>query len=152
MAHNVFISYAKEDRQVAVFVCDELECVGVKCWIAPRDVNFGESYEQAILDAIEASRFFVLIFSAHSNSSQHVQREIRKAFEEGSSTEVFPFRLEDIPYNKVLDYYLSGTQWVYACSPPLKSGIQLSGIQLLVRHVRNRLDGELSGIGESGIA
>jgi hypothetical protein len=134
MAHDVFISYAVEDKEVADKVRDALERGGIPCWIAPRDVPIGVSYEQAILDAIEASTFLVLLFSAHANASHHVEREIRKAFEECSRTQVFPFRLEDVPYNKTLYYYLGGAQWVDASTPPLEQHLGR-----LVEHVRSHL-------------
>jgi hypothetical protein len=38
MAHDVFISYASEDKTVADAVCAMIESQGVRCWIAPRDV------------------------------------------------------------------------------------------------------------------
>lgn len=147
MAHDVFISYASEDKQVADKVCDELERDGVKCWIAPRDVPPGVSYEQAILDGIEASTFLILVFSSHTNTSHHVEREVRKSFEECSRTQVIPFRLEDIPYNKTLYYYLGGAQWIDASTPPLEQHLNR-----LVEHVRSRLsraDGEAKAVESS---
>src|SRR5215204_2106352 len=136
MDHDVFISYAVEDTEAAERVCRALEDTGIKCWIAPRDVPFGADYEEVILEAIEASRFLVLIFSAHANASQHVEREIRKAFEESSKTQVFPFRIEEVAYNKVLSYYLGGAQWIDASKPPPESPLRR-----LVEHVRAHLRG-----------
>ncbi len=69
MAHDVFISYAEEDKQVAEQVCRTLEKEGVRCWMAPRDVKVGDDYEEAILDAIASSPLLVLILSKHSNAS-----------------------------------------------------------------------------------
>jgi hypothetical protein len=134
MAHDVFISYAAEDVQVAEQICQTLEEESIKCWMAPRDVPFGVPYEQAILDAIEDSQFLVLIFSAHANASQHVEREIRKSFADRSKTQVFPFRIENVPYNNVLYYYLGGAQWLDASSPPLEEHLRR-----LVEHVHTHL-------------
>jgi hypothetical protein len=69
MAHDVFISYATDDRQVAEKVCVALEGDGIKCWIAPRDVPVGADYEEAIVDGIASSRILVLVLSSHSNAS-----------------------------------------------------------------------------------
>lgn len=120
MTHDVFISYAGEDKQVAEQVCRALEGEGVRCWIAPRDIPPGRDYEESIVEAIAASRALVLILSTHSNSSAHVRREIQHAYAEGSSTQVIPFRIEHIPYSRSLSYYLGSVQWINASAPPLE--------------------------------
>ena len=137
MAHDVFISYAAEDREVAEAACRALEEHGVKCWIAPRDVPYGTDYEDAIVDAISASPLLVLILSARSNSSPHVKREIQNACAEGSTTRIIPLRIEDIPYSKGLQYYLRSTQWLDASTPPLEQHLRR-----LVEHVRTNLHKE----------
>ena len=38
MAHDVFVSYAHQDRTVANAVFATLEAHGIRCWIAPRDI------------------------------------------------------------------------------------------------------------------
>jgi len=75
MAHDVFISHSAKDKSVANAICAVLESRGVRCWIAPRDVLPGMSWPEAIVDAIEASRVMVLVFSAHANESKQVIRE-----------------------------------------------------------------------------
>lgn len=134
MAHDVFISYAVEDREVADKVCDALERGGVKCWIAPRDIPFGAGYEESIVDAIGSSRMLVLVLSSHSNASPHVKREIQNASVEGSATQIIPLRIEEIEYNKALRYYLGSAQWLDASTPPLEQHLGR-----LVEHVRSHL-------------
>src|ERR1044072_1875064 len=118
MAHDVFISYAAEDREVADEVCGALERGGIKCWIAPSDIPFGANYEESIVDAIASSRLLVLVLSSHSNASPHVKREIQNASVEGSATQIIPLRIEDIEYNKALRYYLGSAQWLPPPPPP----------------------------------
>src|SRR5215213_4295534 len=136
MAHDVFISYAVEDKEAADKVCRALEGEGIKCWIAPRDVPYGADYEEAIVDAITGSPILVLVLSPDSNASPHVKREIQNACVEGSGTEIIPLRIGDVPYNKALRYYLGSAQWLDASTPPLESHLET-----LVRHVRARLKG-----------
>ena len=52
MAHDVFISYSKNDKATADAVCHALEADGIRCWVAPRDVSPGLSWKQSIVDAI----------------------------------------------------------------------------------------------------
>jgi hypothetical protein len=136
MAHDVFISYAVEDKEVADKVCRALEEAGVRCWIAPRDVPVGADYEEAIVDAIAASPILILVLSPHSNASPHVKREIQNACLEGSGTEIIPFRIGEVPYNKALRYYLGSAQWLDASAPPLEQHLGP-----LVRQVRSHLRG-----------
>jgi len=72
MAHDVFISYAEEDNLAANIACNSLELEGISCWIAPRNIGPRVKWEQAIMDAISASRVMVLVFSEKANRSDHV--------------------------------------------------------------------------------
>jgi hypothetical protein len=78
MAHKVFISYAPEDKQIADAGCNGIEAHGIKCWYAPRDVPYGQHFDEAIVDAICASRLMMILFS-DSNESPHVKRETQNA-------------------------------------------------------------------------
>ena len=74
MAHDVFVSYASEDKPVADAVCGTLEANGIRCWIAPRDVLPGVHYGEAIIDVIQDCRIMVLIFSSKANMSGHIPK------------------------------------------------------------------------------
>jgi TIR domain/Transglycosylase SLT domain len=144
MAHDVFISYAGEDGKVAEVIRRTLENEGIKCWIAPRDVPIGTNYEDAIIDAICVSRVMILIISQHSNKSPHVKREIQNACLEDSPTQILPLRVDAVPLNKALRYYLSSLQWLDASEPPIEA--HLPG---LVANVRSRLAAQDKGEVES---
>src|SRR5207244_3208936 len=74
MAHDVFLSYATEDKAVADAICASLEASRIRCWIAPRDILSGTDYPEAIVTAIGSSRITVLVYSAHANRSPHILR------------------------------------------------------------------------------
>ena len=76
MANAVFISYSSKDKLIAKEICTSLEVIGIRCWIAPRDIAPGEDWPTAIAKAIANSYVMVLVFSASSNSSDEVSREI----------------------------------------------------------------------------
>ena len=79
MAHDVFISHASEDKPTADAVCARLEADGIRCWIAPRDILPGTEWGEAIVDAIEGGRVMVLVFSAQTNLSRQVIREVERS-------------------------------------------------------------------------
>ena len=120
--HDVFISYSTTDKQVADAACASLEAQGVRCWIAPRDILGGDDFADAVVAAISQARVFVLIFSSHSNASEHVRREVQAAFHRGAV--VVPLRIEDIEPSGALEYYLSGRHWLDAMTPPLEAQLK----------------------------
>ena len=61
--HDVFISHSSIDANIANAVCHKMEENGIRCWIAPRDVNPGDDWASSITNAIKSSKVFVLIFS-----------------------------------------------------------------------------------------
>jgi hypothetical protein len=117
MAHDVFISHSSNNRTVANAVCAALESIGIRCWIAPRDVLPGRSYSGEITRAIQQSRAFVLIFSEHSNNSEQVLREVQLA---ANCLHIVQFRIDAVLPSDDLEYYLSGPHWLDAVTPPLE--------------------------------
>src|SRR6478672_12554051 len=119
MAHDVFISHSSNNQTVANAVCAALESIGVRCWIAPRDVLPGRSYSGEITRAIQQSRAFVLIFSEHSNNSEQVLREVQLAA--NSRLHIVQLRIDAVVPSDDLEYYLSGPHWLDAVTPPLEN-------------------------------
>src|SRR5215472_11450337 len=118
MPSTVFISHSSKDRPTADAICAHLESAGIKCWIAPRDIEPGATWTQGIMQGLEACRVFILVFSEHANDSDHVQREVAKAFSSGFA--VIPFRIRDVFPNQGLSYFLDTVQWLDASAPPLQ--------------------------------
>jgi Tol biopolymer transport system component len=106
----VFISYATHDRDTADAVCQFLEGHRIPCWMAPRDVQPGAQYADAIVHAINDAPALVLLMSAAAMESSHVAREVERA---GSKHKpLIAFRLDLAPPNPALEYFLSGSQWI----------------------------------------
>src|SRR5437868_2664157 len=94
MAHDVFISHSKKDKPIADAVCAALENGLIRCWIAPRDVQPGRSFAGEITRGIQNSKAMVLIFSAHSNESEQVLREVQLAVK--NHLHIVQFRIERV--------------------------------------------------------
>ena len=67
----------------------------------------------------------VLIFSAHSNASEQVLREVQLAAD--SHLIIVQFRIADVIPNDDLKYYLSAPHRFDALTPPLESNVQRLG-------------------------
>jgi TIR domain len=121
--HDVFISYAQQDKPIADAVCAKLESRNIRCWIAPRDISPGKSFPEAIIEGIEDGKVVVLIFSSHANKSPHVTRELTNAVNKGRI--IIPFRVEDVLPSKSMEYLIGVPHWLDAVSPPLEKHIDL---------------------------
>jgi hypothetical protein len=119
MAHDVFISHSSRDKPVSDAVCAALENAGIRCWVAPRDVQPGRSFAGEITRAIQQGKAMVLIFSANSNTSSQVLREVQLAVD--SQLHILQFRIEEVLLNDDLKYYLSTPHWLDAMTPPLEN-------------------------------
>jgi TolB-like protein/Flp pilus assembly protein TadD len=115
---RVFISHSTKDKAIADSICHQLESQDIQCWIAPRDIEAGSSWTEGIMQGIDACRVLILIFSEHANGSDHVFREVAKAFSSGLA--VIPFRVEEVLPNHRLSYFLDTVQWLDASQPPLQ--------------------------------
>jgi hypothetical protein len=122
VAHDAFISYASEDKPTADAVCAAFEQEGIRCWIAPRDILPSQVWAGAIVDAINESHVLVVIFSAESNASNQVLREVECAV--GRGIPILPFRISDVEMSPSLRYFLSTPHWLDAITPPLEQHIR----------------------------
>ncbi len=116
MTRHVFISYSQPDRDCAFELVARLEGEGIQCWIAPRDIAPSADWAAEIMDAISAARTMILVFSAGSNQSPQVRREVERAVHKQLS--ILPFRIEDVLPSKSLEFFLSTQHWMDAFPPP----------------------------------
>jgi len=127
MPHKVFISYSSKDKSTSETVCSILEKDGIPCWMAPRDITPGQNFAEAIIDGINSSQVFVLVYSSYSNQSTQVIKEVDRAVHHGLS--IITLRLEDTPLSKKLEYYISDVHWLDATVLPLEQSVnQLSRV------------------------
>jgi AAA+ ATPase superfamily predicted ATPase len=110
MAREIFVSYSNLDKEFTDQLCHSLEEQGYPCWMAPRDILPGAKYAEAIIDAINSSKVFLLVLSANSNSSSQVSKEIERAA--SKDIPIIPVRLDDVALSKSMEYYISNCQWI----------------------------------------
>jgi TIR domain len=131
---GVFVCHASHDAGAAQRAVVALEAAGVGCWIAPRDIDAGENYTQAILDALDAAPAVVLMFSSATNESPHVSRELEIAV--GAGRRIVPVRLEAVEPSGALRYFIGTSQWLDA------TGVAGDWSDALVRAVRRAVGQE----------
>jgi hypothetical protein len=120
--YDVFLSYSSQDQAMADAACGVLETRGLRCWMAPRNILAGKEWSAAIIEGIEQSRSFVLVFSANANQSRQVLREVERAVAKGIP--ILPLRVQDLKPSKGLEYFISSQHWQDALTPPLESHLE----------------------------
>src|SRR3989441_3271082 len=103
-------------------MCATLEKHGVRCWVAPRDIDPGMEWGKAIIHALSNCRVMVLVFSASANDSPQIRREVERAVNKGVT--IIPVRIEDVAPDESLEYFMSSVHWLDALTPPLEQHLE----------------------------
>ena len=97
----VFLSYAREDTQIASRIAAGLKSAGLDVWIDTERLLPGQRWDSEITKAIRASAFFIAVLSNNSVRKRgYVQKEVRRAIEvleelPESSIFLIPARIDD---------------------------------------------------------
>ncbi|MFT5135201.1 MAG: hypothetical protein ACI9XU_000691 [Arenicella sp.] len=142
MTHEIFISHASADKEIADAMTAALEGAGLQCWIAPRNIRPGDTWGGSIVRAIESSKMMVIIFSENSNASRQVLREVERAVQK--DVVLMPFRIDEDTPTGDMEYFLSATHWLDALTPNLDGHLRK-----LVRISNSILEKPTSSIGEN---
>ena len=89
---DLFISYAKDDRERARRVAEALEKRGWRVWW-DREIPPGRSFDEVIQEAIDEARCVVVLWSRHSVASNWVKTE---AVEGASRNALVPAMLDAV--------------------------------------------------------
>ncbi len=98
---KVFISYAREDYEIAEKLYNDLKRTDIVPWLDIIDLNPGQNWKQGINQAIKESSYFLALLSSRSISEiGYVQKELKIALgllDEFPLNEIFiiPVRLDD---------------------------------------------------------
>lgn len=106
----IFISYSSKDQDIAETIYRALEARGHDCWIACRDVQPGENYQEAIVRALRAAKVMLLVFTSNANNSDEIKKELVLAGRHRVT--VVPVRVEDVAPNDAFTYELATRQWI----------------------------------------
>ena len=117
---KVFLAHAKEDFQYVRQLYDFLEVIGIRPWMAPKDIIPGEEWKISIQKAISTSDFVIACLSRNSiNKRGYVQREFRIALDlcqetPSSKSFLIPLRLNpcEVPDIHITGLSLKDLQWV----------------------------------------
>lgn len=110
---KIFLSYAREDRELVEGLYDQLAGGGLKPWMDTRDILPGEAWQSSVQTAIRSSSLFLVCLSQKAVDRRgYVQREIRHALDLWremleSDLYVIPVKLEECPVPEPLAAFQS---------------------------------------------
>ena len=131
---DVFISYhTSSSLNIVKAIVNRLESEGIRCWYAPRDVK--GLYSDAIVEAIDACRVFLLILNKPASESHDVVSEINLGIQRLRDHEnmVFiPFHVgdESRDLSRSLRYYVGALHWIDALTPPIYARIDELAVKI----------------------
>jgi hypothetical protein len=97
---RVFLSHRTDsDGALAAHLAADLEGGGVAVWLAPRDVDPGTTWPQAIEAGLQACTHVVVLLSARTLESRAVQQELQMAemLQLEGRVQLLPLLLERVP-------------------------------------------------------
>lgn len=91
---SVFLSYARDDSDLALSIWNSLKERDFKLWIDQKDIMKGQRWDVSIETALDESRVFLVIISAQSLRSNYVLDEIAFALDENKT--LIPLLKEEV--------------------------------------------------------
>lgn len=107
---QVFVSYAREDKEFVDRLVRDLEAEKFDVWVDRDDIQAGEGWVAAISQAIEACSFFVIVISSSSSGSKTVTRELILA--DAYDKQIYPLVLQTCEPSRDIKLLLASSQWV----------------------------------------
>ena len=141
MEKKVFISHSKFDKAIAELICTALESEGIGCWIAPRDIPYGNDWAGEIASAIENSCLFIFVLSEHSNSSRQCPKEITVADNVGIP--IVCVKIDDVEMCHALKYHLSTQQILFLDASNIKEELKI-----VTSAISDKLNNKTGNIGD----
>lgn len=113
--YDTFISHASQDNDEALKLCAFLEQQGLRCWVAPRDVDFSNHYPDEILKGVRNAKSLILLLSEHTEDAQFVAMEVERAVH--YRRRIFTIRLEEVGVPPSLELFLGLPHWIDQWAP-----------------------------------
>ena len=110
MSAEVFVSYARSDRERVLELVERMRSTGVGVWVDEGGIHGASLWGQEIVDAIDASKVMILMISDSSITSDNVVKELSIASEDKKP--ILPVYLHRSEIPKSMRYQLAGIQHI----------------------------------------
>ena len=110
MSAEVFVSYARTDRERVMELVERMRSTGIGVWVDEGGIHGASLWGQEIVDAIDASKVMILMISDSSITSDNVVKELSIASEDKKP--ILPVYLHRSEIPKSMRYQLAGIQHI----------------------------------------
>jgi hypothetical protein len=110
MSAEVFVSYARTDRERVMELVERMRSAGIGVWVDEGGIHGASLWGQEIVDAIDASKVMILMISDSSIASDNVVKELSIASEDKKP--ILPVYLHRSEIPKSMRYQLAGIQHI----------------------------------------
>ena len=110
MSTEVFVSYARTDRERVMELVERMRSAGIGVWVDEGGIHGASLWGQEIVDAIDASKVMILMISDSSITSDNVVKELSIASEDKKP--ILPVYLHRSEIPKSMRYQLAGIQHI----------------------------------------
>lgn len=107
---EVFISYARSDRNKVIPVIQGLQDAGIPVWIDEISIEGASLWKKEIVEAIGKCKVLLLFLSETSVNSYNVVKEVTLASDENKH--ILPLMLEPVHIPSTMKYQLAGIQHI----------------------------------------
>ena len=132
---KIFISYSRQDKDFALKLAGDLRAAGVEIWIDQLDIPAGVCWDDAVEEALDSCKSFMVILSPASVKSEDVKDEIAYALNAGKQVIPafykkckIPLRISRLNYIDLTSDYNSGKTEIIETikkDQPLQTGAQI---------------------------
>ncbi len=109
---NIFVSYAKDQKNTAKRLVTKLETEGYLCWIEPRDLKTQTDKNAEINIAIANCQIMIMIISTNCNTNDELITQHGNAFDQ--EKQIIPFVISALPKTVTNQHFLNSHHWINA--------------------------------------
>jgi len=126
---SVYISYTTDDEDAAGRFCAAFESRDTPCWFSARDLTPAMVWPQCVVEAIQSSKFFVLLLTESASKSGDMIPEVAEACALGRS--ILVLKSVDRVLNAELDDLLTNGHTLEVSDPVSDSDIDAAWMKLV---------------------
>ena len=109
-APEVFVSYARTDKERVLELAGKLRAAGVSLWLDTSGIDAATLWGEQIVHALESAKVLLLMLTGSAAESKNVAREVMLVSERNGN--ILPVHLEPMQIPPTLKYQLAGIQHV----------------------------------------
>ena len=123
MQQEVFISYSRNDSEMAERLCEAMEEAGITYFIDRDRISGGKYFINIIAKQILACKAFLFLGSANAYKSRWTMKEVTFAFQEKKQETIIPVLIDDEPMPDGLRFLFTDINIISKTEPILKKTI-----------------------------